>query len=146
MSAKKIGYSAENIKVRPSLIRIICLFFLVIAAICCDSAQERLRINITSIVDSGQEEVRTDSIREVTSEYFEVNLERYRTDSTIWYEAKKDIKLTGSGRFEYQFFKVVGTNGKPIQFETSTEFLSYMSARHYALFAKDENSYMFKRD
>ena len=100
---------------------------------------EKLFIKTTSATGVDKNQIKTDSISEITSDYFEIRLGLLTTGG---YGASKDVITPEVDKeFKYVFFYIVNADGSNIKFTTSTEFLNYMSARDYELVNQIPNNY-----
>lgn len=103
------------------------------------SKTEKLFIKTTSATGINEKQVKTETISEVTSDYFEIGLSSLDSGG---YGATKEVITPEVGKeFKYVFFYVVNKDGSSIKFTTSTEFLNYMSARGYDMVDQIKNEY-----
>jgi uncharacterized lipoprotein YajG len=103
------------------------------------SKTEKLFIKTVSATGTGENQKSTETISEVTSDYFEIKLAAL-TD--VGYGAQKDVITPEVGKeFKYVFFYIVNEDGSNIKFTTSTEFLNYMSLRGYEMVDQIKNEY-----
>jgi hypothetical protein len=100
---------------------------------------EKLYIKTTLAEKPGSEMKTTETISEISSDYFEVSLSS-QTDGG--YHAQKDVIEPIPGQpFKAEFFQMSEQNGTLIKFMTSTEFLNFMSAHGYELVNQITNEY-----
>jgi hypothetical protein len=100
---------------------------------------EKLYIKTISATGVDKNQVKTETISEVTTDYFEVGLGSLTTGG---YSGQKDIITPEVGKeFKFVFFYIVKKDGSNITFTTSTEFLNFMSARGYEMVDQLKNNY-----
>ena len=103
------------------------------------SSAEPLYIKTTDVTGVDEEQIKKETISEVTLDYFEVSLSS-QTDGG--YHADKDIITpTSIENFKAVFFTIVDKDRQEIHFLTSTEFLNFMSAHGYELVSQLLNEY-----
>ena len=117
------------------------------------SKAETLYIKTTSYTGVGLKQVKTDTVSEVVSDYFEVSLRyKYGLESLSegQYIATKDIiRPTSDENFKNVFLNIVHKDGSLIFFSPTTELLNFMSAHGYEMVYQlkneDGGDYTFKR-
>lgn len=97
-----------------------------------------LFINTRTVI--GEE--KKDSITVINSDYFDVSLYSYDNGT---FQAKKEILKPESVKdFKMIFFVITEEDGNEIRFNTTTDFLNYMSARGYEM--ADQTKHEFRID
>jgi hypothetical protein len=103
------------------------------------SRTEKLYIKTTTTTGTGKEAATKETITEVHSDYFEVGLDLQKTGE---YSASKEIYVPKTGeKFKYIFFTISQEDGTMIKFNTSEEFLNFMSSRGYDMVNQIRNEY-----
>lgn len=101
----------------------------------------KLYILTTTAVGTDENQVKTDSLSEITSEYFEVGLYLLSDGNKGYVATKKIEEPTSLENFRYVFFNVTDENGETQYFKSSTEFLNYMAERDYVMQAQEKDKY-----
>ncbi|MFC2119192.1 hypothetical protein ACFLSY_11170 [Bacteroidota bacterium] len=97
-----------------------------------ESKKPQVYIKTVSAVGVDENQVKTDTITTIDTDYFEVGL--YLMVDETNYTTKKDIvKPTSIENFKSVFFYLVDNDGMKINFKGSTEFLNFMSERGYEM-------------
>jgi hypothetical protein len=100
---------------------------------------DKLYIKTTDVTGVDEKQIKKETISEVTSDYFEATL---GSQSDGGYLAEKVIAESESIKnFKYVFFTIVDQNSTNIKFQTSTEFLNFMSKHGYELVTQIPNEY-----
>jgi hypothetical protein len=128
-----------NNRIMKTLLFTLPLCLLLISS--CNNAQkgEKLYIKTVDVTGTGENQVKKETITEVTSDYFEVSLS---SQSDGGYHAEKDVVIpTSITDYKEVFFTIVDKNGTETHFKTSTEFLNFMSAHGYKMVDQVKNEY-----
>ena len=100
---------------------------------------ETLYIKTTTAKGSGKDMIKSESISQISTDYFEVTLESL---SSGGFMADKDIIEPRIGEPFYMVsFQISQKDGTDIVFLTSTDFLNFMSTHGYNLVNQIPNEY-----
>jgi hypothetical protein len=91
---------------------------------------------------TGTDENRKDKsvISTIESDYFEVTLSKL-SEEPKFIATKKLIKPSSMENFKYVYFNITDEEGENFKFDTSTDFLNFMSERGYNLADQVKNKY-----
>ena len=128
------------------------LVFLILISVSCTQAPPPtplIHIKTTTAIGAGDEQVKSEKVTQVTSNYFEVKLSVLADDPNSI--AGGTIEQSGVGEpFKYVFFNIVSADEEVIKFKTPTEFLNFMTEHRYEMVdqKKSQNStdYTFRKD
>jgi hypothetical protein len=117
------------------------------------SVAEKLYIKTTTYTGIGPTQIKTETISEITSDYFEVGLRfLYGLESISegQYIATKDIiRPSSDENFKNVFLNIVHKDGSLIIFSLTTDLLNFMSAHGYEMVDQLKNDegvdYTFKK-
>ena len=119
------------------LLVIVSFFFLFS---CQSNTQESLLINTRTVTGSGENSKVTSVISTIESDYFEVTLSELSDEPK--FIAKKDlIEPSSMENYKYVFFNISDEEGENLKFDTSADFLNFMSERGYNLVDQVKNKY-----
>lgn len=91
---------------------------------------------------TGTEENRKDTsvITRIESDYFEVTLSKL-SEEPKFIATKKLIEPSSMENFKYVYFNITDEEGENFKFDTSVDFLNFMSERGYNLVDQVKNKY-----
>jgi hypothetical protein len=117
-----------------------------------ESSKESPQLYIKTITVTGADDnsVRNEEISTITTDYFEVGLSTSTKSSGVTYiPEKKLIEPTSMEDFKMKWFEIVDKDGNPIIFNSTTEFLNFMSGMNYEMVdqkkLKYRTDYTFKK-
>ena len=119
----------------------IILLLLTVLIVSCSKKNELpgLFIKTSDVKGVDENQVRKDTITKFALDYLEVGLNSYDGG---FFKAKKDlVKPESLGDFKMKFYFIADSLGKEIEFENSTEFLNFMSARGYEMADQVKHQY-----
>jgi hypothetical protein len=124
----------------PQMKKVIVSLFAISMISCGKSELPGLFIKTSTVEDVGENQIRKDSITVVNSDYFEIGLYQYSNGSSTAEKTIENSVLVEN--FKMRFFHVTDSLGNSLRFQSSTEFLNFMSARGYVMVTQAPKKYV----
>ena len=99
----------------------------------CNQQKSRLYIKTVTVIGIDENQVETDTITIINSDYFEIGLYLGSSEEPSFITKKDVIKPTSIENYKAVLFRIVQEDGNDIIFKSSTEFLNFMSKRGYEM-------------